>query len=388
MINKHTNFASQDDSPEEGSLENQRAGASAAFSAKNTPQQQEVLVRKRKRRKNKRKKHLVVALVIILVLALVVATAAWAVNNAISSGERAIQETTENAQVETIDTAVTYDEGKTVTYNGHTYELNTDMVSIAFIGYDREAPAAEGEKPGQSDVVMVMALDTKTGETTAISVPRDTMTTVDIYLDGSYAGSQVEQLCLAYSYGDGGASSCENTVRAVSRVLYNIPVTYYYSLDLSGIGALNDAIGGVSLTPLQSIPQTNIVEGEPTVLFGSNARRYVQYRDTSILTSPLDRQARQMQYVKAFASQALGAAKGDVSTLMGLYTTAQEYSVTNLGVNEFGYLATSVVSSGVGDISITSLEGTMEQGDIYAEYYLDDTATYETVLNTYYRQVS
>ena len=166
-----------------------------------------------------------------------------------------------------------------------------------------------------------------------------------------------------------------------------MPVNYYFSLDMDGVGALADAIGGVSLTPTQSIPNTNIVEGEPTVLFGSNALKYVQWRDTSVLTSSLDRQTRQSQFVETFCKQALSSAQGNVGTLVNLYTTASNYAVTNLGLNEFSYLASSVLATGITSVDMTTLQGTMQQGDKFAEFYLDKTNVYETVLNVYYHEV-
>lgn len=136
---------------------------------------------------------------------------------------------------------------------------------------------------------MVLAVNLDTGETTGIGIPRDSMVEVGEFMGDTFTGMSTMQLCLAYAYGDGGELSSQYTASAVSRVLYNMPVSYYFSLDMDGVGALADAIGGVSLTPTQSIPNTNIVEGEPTVLFGSNALKYVQWRDTSVLTSSLDR---------------------------------------------------------------------------------------------------
>ncbi len=146
-------------------------------------------------------------------------------------------------------------------------------------------------------------------------------------------------------------------------------------------------------------------------LYGDNAARYVQYRDTSTLTSSLDRQARQVQYLQAFSSKALASAKGNVTSLIDLFNVANQYSVTNLGVNEFGYLASSVLTNGITSLEvvtlpgepvqgtqfvevngITSLEvvtlpGEPVQGTQFVEVYLDEEAVYQTVLDVYYTQV-
>lgn len=85
--------------------------------------------------------------------------------------------------------------------------------------------------------------------------------------------------------------------------------------------------------------------------------------------------------------QALSSAQGNVGTLVNLYTTASNYAVTNLGLNEFSYLASSVLATGITSVDMTTLQGTMQQGDKFAEFYLDKTNVYETVLNVYYHEV-
>ena len=349
---------------------------------------EEVLVRKKKRRHSRRKKNLKRAAIVVGILAAVVIVIAIAAFAMMKSGENAVKQANTAEDIQSADSAVTYDEGHTVEYNGKTYALNDNMVSVAIIGYDRQTEqVVPGKSVGQADAVMVLAVNLDTGETTGIGIPRDSMVEVGEFMGDTFTGMSTMQLCLAYAYGDGGELSSQYTASAVSRVLYNMPVNYYFALDMDGVGALADAIGGVSLTPTQSIPNTNIVEGEPTVLFGSNALKYVQWRDTSVLTSSLDRQARQSQFVETFCKQALSSAQGNVGTLVNLYTTASNYAVTNLGLNEFSYLASSVLATGIMSVDMTTLQGTMQQGDKFAEFYLDKTNVYETVLNVYYHEV-
>lgn len=56
-------------------------------------------------------------------------------------------------------------------------------------------------------------------------------------------------------------------------------------------------------------------------------------------------------------------------------------------LNEFSYLASSVLATGITSVDMTTLQGTMQQGDKFAEFYLDKTNVYETVLNVYYHEV-
>ena len=167
-----------------------RADSSEFFAQQAASQNQEVLIRKRKRSHSKRKKRIRVALVVLVVVALVGGGTAWGVMSTIKAGEGAIHEASQAEDIQTAENAVAYDEGKTVKYNGHTYALNENMVSICIIGFDRTAPAEVGEKAGQADAVMVMALDTKTGEATAIGLPRDSMVEV-----GEFVGSLTRCSC-------------------------------------------------------------------------------------------------------------------------------------------------------------------------------------------------
>jgi hypothetical protein len=43
---------------------------------------------------------------------------------------------------------------------------------------------------------------------------------------------------------------------------------------------------------------------------------------------------------------------------------------------------------GITSVDMTSLTGEMIQGSVYAEYHLDEDAVYQTVLDTYYTQIS
>lgn len=122
-----------------------------------------------------------------------------------------------------------------------------------FSGVDKEAFEEGGTvgdgKAGQADALFLLVLDTKTGKSRLIAISRDTMTDVNVYSTLEILSEREKlQLCLAYTYGDGKEKSCENTVRAVSRLFYGMPVAAYAALDLDAIAVLTDAVGGVEVT--------------------------------------------------------------------------------------------------------------------------------------------
>ncbi len=349
----------------------------------------ETLIRKKKRKhhRHSKNKKLRIAVLIAAILLALVLIAMGTMFALFKLGEQSIKDANTATDLQT--EGVAYNEGHTIEYNGKTYALNENMASICIIGYDRRTEqVVAGKSVGQADAVMVLAANLDTGKVVAIGIPRDSMVEVDEYMSDAFAGIGTMQLCLSFAYGDGGETSSEYTSAAASRVLYNIPVNSYVSLDMESIGELADAIGGVAVTPLQTIPGTSIVKGQSTVLFGSNALKYVQWRDTSVLESPLDRQARQSQFVQAFCKEALGQSEGNVGMLVSLFNVARDNGVTNLEVDDFTYLASTVLNTGISGIDVVTLQGEMKQGDVFAEFYLDKTNVYETVLSVYYHEIT
>ena len=79
------------------------------------------------------------------------------------------------------------EQGKEVTYQGEKYVYNEELVSILFLGVDKEAFEEGGTvgdgKAGQADALFLLVLDTKTGKSRLIAISRDTMTDVNVYSD-------------------------------------------------------------------------------------------------------------------------------------------------------------------------------------------------------------
>ena len=349
--------------------------ANAAHMSKSSNETRKV-VRKKKRHK-KRKKRIKIAVLVLVVLLALVGAAYAGVSMMRHQGEESLH--------------VEYTEGETVTYNGKTYQYNKNIVSICVMGYDRydSGVTSNDEEPGQADAIAVLALDTETGKTTAIVIPRESMVEVNTYAQGSFTGTSVKQICLAFAYGDGAETSAENVVTSVKRVLNNMPINYYVALNRQGIIPLNDAIGGVTLTSLEDVPDTDIKEGDEVTLLGSDAYYYVQRREWWGTQGTLDRMERQAQYIQEYAKQAMAQATkaGGLSVLTNLYSIGLDYTTTNLGASEFSYLASVLLDKGVTDINVVTLTGSIIQGESYAEFTLDSQNTYQVVLDTFYTPV-
>ncbi|MBQ6152759.1 MAG: LCP family protein [Ruminococcus sp.] len=279
------------------------------------------------------------------------------------------------------------DEGKVITYNGDTYKLNEKVSSIVLIGVDKNI---EDEESMMSDAIYILAIDSDTNRVTMISVSRDTMADVDVYSDqGTFIDTEKIQLSYAYSFEGDGKNGAENTTAAVSKLFFGLPFNNYFAMDLDALVTLNDAIGGVTLTPTMTftspIDGSTIQAGESTTLFGKEAETYVRSRDMSELESNNDRMARQIQYIQAFLNSAIPAAKANISVVSELYGTIKANSVTSLTVPQMTYLVSSGLSliSDSSQIEYRGIEGEMREGE-HAEFYPNDQSVLELMLDVFY----
>ena len=283
------------------------------------------------------------------------------------------------------------DDGKTVEFQGKKYIYNEDMTAILCIGVDTErfSDAADIKgKNGQADALFLYAMDTVSGQSTIIPISRDAMVDVDVYSgDGKYISSSKKQLCLSYAYGDGKHTSCENTVRSVSRLFYGLPINSYVAIDLKAIEVLSEKVGGVPVVPNENFSYLgyNYHKGKEVILSGLNARMFVQGRDQSKLDSNLNRMARQKQFVSSFFSKAIAKTKEKLTFPVDIYKSTKEYILTDLDIAEISFLASCAIKNNIG-LQYKSITGTVKKGEKYAEYYVDDESVYQTVLEVFYKQ--
>lgn len=281
-------------------------------------------------------------------------------------------------------------DGKTVIYAGKKYLYNEDITTILCMGVDEERfseiDGVKG-KNGQADAIFLYAIDTKTGKSSIIPISRDTMVDVDLYSEaGTYVSSKKQQLCLAYAYGDGEHTSCENTLKSVQRLFYGLPINSYVAIDLKAIDVLSRKVGGVEVTPAETFTCLGYTfkKGQKVVLKGEKARAFVQARDESKLDSNLNRMQNQKQFINAFFAKSLAKTKEDITFPVSVYNSASKYMVTDITVSEVSFLATAALKSG-GNLNYCSVDGEMKMGKQYAEFYANDDSVYQTILDVFYK---
>lgn len=279
------------------------------------------------------------------------------------------------------------DENGIVSYNGKNYIYNENITTILFMGVDKNNidKTYKNGKNGQADAIYAVTIDTQTGETTVISISRDTMTDIKIYSgEGNYIRTEKRQLCLAYAYGDGKEMSCESTIWSLSNVLCGVPINTYMAIDLNAVRVLNDAVGGVKVPAYNS----NMTKktGKMITLRGNAVYNYIRSRNINKTDSNAHRMTRQIDYLKAFSAKAIEQTKNNISTPVDLYNKVNKYSVSTLSVDKITFL-TSVFLNGNMHIEFKNIEGKIGVEGNYAAFYPDNQKLYELVLDVFYKEI-
>lgn len=280
-----------------------------------------------------------------------------------------------------------------VRYQDVHYRYNEDILTFLFLGIDKMsevAPVKNGIDGGQSDAIFLLVLNPHNKEIHVIGVPRDTMAEIKVYNeDGTYRGVGTAQITLQHGYGDGAAVSCERSREAVSKLFYNLPIHGYCAINMGAIPLINDAVGGVELLALEDMDDKNfhVKKGEELHLEGMSAYYYLHNRDVSQFNSAGGRLERQKQYLTAYAATAIKAVKEDITLPVSLYKMLSRYMVTDISIDEAGYLAFQMLEYHLDAENIYSIEGETVKGEKFEEFYADETALYELVLRVFYEKI-
>ena len=274
---------------------------------------------------------------------------------------------------------------RTISYQGKQYVRNDNLITFLVLGFDGRN---KNGMDGQVDVFMLAVVDTVTGKSKVITIPRDSMVKSPYYAGDVMLQSDMNMpLCLTYAFAGGDTTGLRASMNAVSRILGGISIPFYYMINYKGMPDINDAIGGVPLTPIQSIPDTPITEGKPIVIKGQLAERYVRWRDHETLQSPMDRQKREMHYANAFMAQAKHQIIHNPLVIRNVLDAAARWSTTNANVADLAYYGLTAVRGNLTDLQVETLPGDLVRVGEYAQFHLNEDGVRKVVVDTFYRPV-
>lgn len=282
-----------------------------------------------------------------------------------------------------------------VKYKNQIYAYNEDILTFLFMGIDKQDETVqempEGTDGGQADALFLLVLNPRRKEMDLIGINRNTMTQIDMYSDtGAYINTVTAQICVQHGFGNGMEKSCVYQKEAVSRLFYGLPIHGYAAVNFSAAASLNDAVGGVDVTILEDMTSESplLEEGKQVHLEGEDALTYVRWRDTDAFASADRRLERQMQYLEGFVEKTKISAREDIFNIARLYRAASPVMVTDVTADKAVYLASQTLDYRGGSNNFYVLEGETVMGEQFEEYYIDETALYEMILEIFYDPVS
>ena len=271
---------------------------------------------------------------------------------------------------------------RTIVQDGVTWRYNTRLRTVLFMGVDTRA-GAENKigigNNGRSDTLLLFVIDPDNERIQLITVSRDTMTKVDVYdKDRNYLFSGKMQLTMQYSFGDSASRSCQLVKKKVSELLYDLPISYYCSLTLDGILAASDLLGGITLTledDWTDIDPT-YTAGSTITLKGDSLERFLRYRDTEVSGSNDVRMARHGWFIRQLFGQMgkLGSTGVDM-----LLNKLDPYLETDMDGDTIKQLTKFQFSD-----EILKVPGQTIAGKAHDEYYVDDEACRQMILDVFY----
>lgn len=353
---------------------------------------------------------LLLAVIILLFLALTLCTGVfwlW------YSGRSAMTQTDTTPELpvqETPSESVPEDDGNYIHYSGKRYEYNQSMVNILLLGIDStELPGENIVSQDQADVIVLAALDQKNNKITLINIPRDVMCDIDPSAGAEDSSGLIHaQLALSYALKSDPISSCELTRDTVSNLFFGLPIQGYGAYYMSGIGKLNDAVGGVTVTVIGDIDFASrfvwrqqedgkykkvywlnrLVDGSTITLTSDEVGPYIQYRAMDRVDANEMRMKRQKQYMLGLLSTAKNKFLSDPTSIFTMYDAVDDYLVTNMSLNSISYLATIAAKMSLSeDIRTLSGEYVLNEATNSAELYVDQQTLETLMLDVFYTEV-
>lgn len=274
-------------------------------------------------------------------------------------------------------------------YNGAWY-ARRELETVLVMGVDKYAADTETDSyvnQEQADFLMLLVLDRNAGVCTALPLNRDTMTEITaLGLAGERTGSFTGQLALAHTYGSGGLDSAHNEGRAVSTLLYGTEIDHVMAFTMDAVPVLTDAVGGVPVVVEDdfSAMTDQLPMGQEVTLRGDLALTFVRGRGSmGGEKTNLNRMARQNAYLQGLYRQLQGAAQ-DEGFLTQLLLELSPYLDTDCTAAQLNDLYQTVVQDRLEVLDAPA--GEAVEGSEFMEFYVDEGALQQTVIDLFYEQ--
>ena len=219
-----------------------------------------------------------------------------------------------------------------------------NRVNILMLGWDQSPERTEEgssvyrdeNNNFRSDVIMLLTVNFKRGSADLISIPRDTFAT--IYNDKGEKYSETGHWKINAAFAKGGSADgkgFEYARETISKLFGGIPIDYYAGVDMTGLKAVVDAMGGVDYDVDVRIELNGrVLETGYQHLNGQQVLDYCRARKG--ISSDVGRNDRQQRMLFAVFNQL--KSRGQLKNLVSIYNSVKGYVKTNLSAEQIAAL--------------------------------------------------
>ncbi len=266
-----------------------------------------------------------------------------------------------------------------------TRPVNILILGVKVLTTDVNTPAAEVKQQGYhalvnsfnglTDTMLLLRFDPATKKLTALSIPRDTRTTIEGLGTTKINAANVE----------GGPAL---SAKATSELLNGVPIDRYIRINVQGVEKLIDALGGVTVYVPKDMKYQddsqhlyiNLKAGKQH-LNGNKALQLLRYRHDE--AGDIGRIQRQQMLMRAFAEQALSPAT--LTRLPQILSVIQSHLDTNLSMEELMALVNAGAQANRSNVQMLMLPGRFsEAGEYRTSYWLPDRERIATMMAQHY----
>lgn len=238
-----------------------------------------------------------------------------------------------------------------------------NRVNILILGWDESAERnVEGSdvyrdeaNNFRSDVIMLLSVNFKTGRVDLISVPRDTL--ADIYTDAGKRYSETAHFKINAAFAKGGSvngNGFQWAMQTVSKLFGGVPIQYYAGVNMEGLKAVVDAMGGVDYDVDVRIELNGrILETGYQHLDGQQVLDYCRARKG--ISTDVGRTDRQQRILFAIFDQL--KSRDQLGNFINIYNSVKGYIYTNLKTDQIATMASFAMGLDLDDLHRKTLEG-------------------------------
>lgn len=276
--------------------------------------------------------------------------------------------------------------------NGHKYKYNSDQKIYLLMGIDKEGVVETAENSvsgGQSDAMFLLVADDEHQKLRIVSINRNTMADVAICDEnGRSMGKMQAQICVQHGFGDGKKLSCTRTVKAVSDMFYNLPISGYISFNMGAVKQINSVVGGIQVEVLEDMQSSDhsisLEKGDIVTLDDDQALLYLRGRDLEEYGSATKRLRRQEQYISNYITTVKTSSGVTRTKIESLYDATRDYMVTSV---DFTQLVSKLIDYDYSEEDMYTVPGELKQGEEFEEYHIDEDGFYDLILEVFYDEV-